>query len=273
MPGEFNSRRDFLTLSVGAAAAAGTRSSFGTDSALSSTQDEIVCVLGASGIVGNAVVRELLTAGYRVVAVSRDVNKLATIRETYRDVGRIETLQGDVSSDELAQQLRSDLVANFGAPHAVVASLSSRDADGPRRILETPTDALRKAFETNFFSHVTAAKGLVPALKTEGVYIGINGGLADFAGAGMGQLSITQSALRTLYEVLAQETANPQVGGRQAYVRVLGLYGLVDVGSATPDPQGRFIRGQAIGQRVKDIIRQPGSFPGPALTLKAKAYS
>ena len=274
MPADFNSRRTFLTLSAAIAAATVTQSAVAAATPTpTSPRTGTVCVLGASGMVGNAVVRELLANGYPVVAVSRDVSKLKTLRATYRDVGVIETIQGDVSSDESAQKLRSDLLAQFGPPHAIVASLSSRDADGPRRILNTSTDSLRKAFETNFFSHVSAARGLIPALDNAGVYIGINGGLADFAGAGMGQLSITQSALRTLYEVLAQEARSPEAGGRQAYVRVLGLYGLVDVAGTTPDLQGRFIRGQTIGQRVRDIIREPGNYPGPALTLKAKAYS
>jgi NAD(P)-dependent dehydrogenase (short-subunit alcohol dehydrogenase family) len=274
MHADFNSRRNFLTLSAALAAATVTQSSVGsTTPTRPDARTRTVCVLGASGIVGNAVVRELLAGGYRVVAVSREVSKLSTLRDTYRDVGMIETIQGDVSSDDLVQKLRSDLLVQFGPPHAIVASLSSREADGPRRMLDTPTDSLRRAFETNFFSHASAARGLIPALESAGVYIGINGGLADFAGAGMGQLSITQSALRTLYEVLAQEAGNPKAGGQPAYVRVLGLYGLVDAAGAAPDPQGRLIRGQAIGQRVKDIIRQPGSFPGPALTLKAKAYS
>jgi NAD(P)-dependent dehydrogenase (short-subunit alcohol dehydrogenase family) len=273
MQGDSNSRRHFLTLSAALAAAAGTRSSVATTATSSRAQAEIVCVLGASGMVGNEIVRELQAAGYRVVAVSRDAKKLAKIREAYGDAGVIETLQGDVSSDELAQKLRSALLTQFGAPHAVVASLSSREADGPRRILDSPTNTLRKAFDTNFFSHVIAARGLIPALADSGVYVGINGGLADFPGAGMGPLSITQSALRTLYEVLAQEGAKLQPPGRQAYVRVLGLYGLVATGSATPDPQGRHISGRAIGQLVKDIIRKPERFPGPALSLKGKAYS
>ena len=271
---DFNSRRNFLTLSAAIAAATVTQSSVAaTTPTPTNARTGAVCVLGASGMVGNAVVHELLAGGYRVVAVSRDVSKLTTLRDTYRHVGMIETIQGDVSSDALVQKLRSDLLAKFGPPQAVVASLSSRDADGPRRILDTSTASLRSAFETNFFSHVSAARGLIPALDNAGVYIGINGGLADFTGAGMGQLSITQSALRTLYEVLALEARSPRAGGQQAYVRVLGLYGLVDPAGKTPDPQGRFIRGQTIGQRVRDIIRQPGSFPGPALTLKAKAYS
>ena len=229
MDQDFNSRRDFLALSAAVAATAGMPSSAAAEASPGS-RHQVVCVLGASGMVGNAIVRELLAADYRVVAVSRDVDKLATIRATYRGAAALETLQGDVSSDELAQQLRSELIAKFGPLRAVVASLS-------------------------------------------GVYLGINGGLADFAGAGMGQLSITQSALRTLYEVLAQEAGKPPPGGHPAFVRVLGLYGLVDPGPATPDPQGRLISGQAIGQRAKDIIGQPQSFPGPSLAIKARAYS
>lgn len=264
-------RREFLAL--GAAAALATRTSFAVDVPPGS-QPKTVCVLGASGRVGGLVVRQLLAAGFRVIAVSRSVDKLGAISTAYASSGRIGTLQGDVSSDSQAADLRSRFIAAFGNPHAVVASLSSTDVDGPMRILDSPTDALRKAFETNFFTHVIAAKGWIPALGSDGVYVGINGGLADFAAAGMAQLTTTQSAIRSLYQVLAREAQDPKrPADHRPFVRVLELYGLVDDGSAPVSRAEMRIDGTAVGTRVADIIARPMELPGPVLTLKSKAFT
>jgi NAD(P)-dependent dehydrogenase (short-subunit alcohol dehydrogenase family) len=264
-------RREFLAL--GAAAALATRPSFGSDTP-SGSQVKTVCVLGASGRVGNLVVRQMLAAGFRVVAVSRSADKLSRISTTYSNTGRIGTVQGDVSSDAQAGDLRKRFIAAFGNPHAVVASLSSTDVDGPMRILDSPTDALRKAFETNFFTHVSAAKAWIPVLSSSGVYVGINGGLANFAAAGMAQLTTTQSAIRSLYEVLAREAQDPKrPQERRPFVRVLELYGLVDDGGAPITRTEMRIEGAAVGTRVADIIARPMELPGPVLTLKSKAFT
>jgi NAD(P)-dependent dehydrogenase (short-subunit alcohol dehydrogenase family) len=135
------------------------------------------------------------------------------------------------------------------------------------RILASPTDKLREAFETNFFTHVTAARALIPALTGGGVYVGINGGLANFPSAGMGQLTTTQSALRALYEVLAFETQG------KPSVRVLELFGLVDDGTVANAQAAMRIDGNAMGRRIAEIIAQPNNFPGPVLSLKSKAFS
>src|SRR5690348_17043933 len=86
-----------------------------------------LCVLGASGTVGNAVVREALSAGHHVIAVSRSSDKLAKILAQYPDRG-VKTVIGDVGSDESAARLRKALLERTDKPDAVVAALSSPDA-------------------------------------------------------------------------------------------------------------------------------------------------
>jgi len=264
-------RREFLAMGAAAAAAMMRRSRAAEPS---QSWPATICVLGASGRVGNLVVRQLLAAGSRVIAVSRSADKLKSIAADYAATGRIDTLEGDVSSDAQASDLRDRFTAAFGTPHAVVASLSSTQVDGPMRILESPTQRLRTAFDANFFTHVVAAKAWIPVLDSAGVYIGINGGLADYAGAGMGQLTTTQSAIRSLYEVLAVETQDPKrPQERRPSVRVLELFGLVDDGSAPVRQASMRIDGNEVGSRVGEIIERPREFRGPVLALKSKAFS
>jgi hypothetical protein len=96
------------------------------------------------------------------------------------------------------------------------------------------------------------------------VYIGINGGLADAVVPNMGALSMTQSALRSLYSVLAQEAQDAQ-----AHVRLLEIHGLVATEHRPAQPGGQWITDQQVRERVAEIIHQPEAFPGPILAIKA----
>jgi NAD(P)-dependent dehydrogenase (short-subunit alcohol dehydrogenase family) len=268
-------RREFLQLSAATVAAAVSAEALGApegESGAERNTQQTVCVLGASGHVGGAIVSELLTAGHRVVAISRSGDKLRRIQADHAGVKELNTLLGDVSSDAAAAQLRIAITSRFGNPRAIVSSLSSPAADAPMRILDTPTDKLRGAFDTNFFSHVTAAVALIPSLQPGGIYIGISGGLSDFLVPNRGAISMTQSALRTLYSVLAHESQDAKARGSEAQVRMLALYGLVaaDEGAAKDDG---WIVGRQIGVRVREIIARPAAFPGPLLAIKAKRYS
>jgi NAD(P)-dependent dehydrogenase (short-subunit alcohol dehydrogenase family) len=260
-------------MALGAAAAFTAREALGAASP-SESGVRTVCVLGATGRVGTLIVQQVLAANFRVIAVSRSADKLGRMAATYANTKRIGTLLGDMGSDSLAMDLRRRLLAAFGTPHAVVASLSSSAIDGPMSILESPTDTLRKAFDANFFTHVTAARAFIPALTSDGTYVAINGGLANFPGAGMAQLTTTQSALHALYQVLALEAQDPKRSPAQrSNVRALELFGLVDDGDTpAPSPAMR-IEGAAVGRRIAEIIAQPQDFPGPILSLKAKAFS
>jgi NAD(P)-dependent dehydrogenase (short-subunit alcohol dehydrogenase family) len=268
------SRRRFLQLSAAATLIVMNRASSANDGGPQAPGAVVagkgVGVLGASGTVGNAVTRELLASGHRVVTVSRSAEKLEKIRAAYARTHRIEVLQGDVSSDELAGKLRDSILEHFGKLDGVVSSLGGPEADAPMRVLDASTATLKKAFDTNFFTHVTAARALIPALNPRGVYVGINGGLADLVVPDRGALSMTQSALRSLYRVLAQEAQLPD----KVAVRLLELYGLV----ATDQNRSRqtgdmWIPDEQVGKQVTAIITDPGSFAGPILSLKSKRFS
>jgi len=267
-------RRHFLQLTA-ALAAAGiatqTLSGAADASVSQGAPQRTIVVLGATGHVGGAIANALLSAGHHVVAISRSPTKLQKLESEHAGTKGLDTLLGDVGSDTAADQLRAEIIRRFSKPYGVVSSLSSPAADAPTRILDTSTDTLREAFNTNFFSHVTAAIALIPALQPRGVYIGISGGLSDFVLPKMGALSMTQSALRSLYSVLAKEVQDAKTKESQAEVRMLALYGIV----ATSDNGGsddNRIDAREIGIRVSEIVARPAAFPGPLLSLKARRY-
>jgi NAD(P)-dependent dehydrogenase (short-subunit alcohol dehydrogenase family) len=259
---DFLSRRTFIAGSAAAAAAATAQTTWSKEE-----RRMTVCVLGASGMVGNAVLKELLKAGHRVIAVSRSTEKLADIRSRYGPKS-VETLVGDVASDDTAARLREALVGQFGKPDGIVAALSSPSVDHPTKVLGSPTDLLRQTFDSNFYPHVVAAKALIPQLGQGGVYVGINGGLPDFVLPGMANVTMTQSALRSLYLALAQEAAD-----LKCQVRMLGIFGLVATQEHPAKVTERSIPDSDVGHRVLEILRNPTQFPGPLLAIKARAYS
>ncbi len=261
-------RRDFLQLTAAVAAAALGAQALGAAADSAKT----ICVLGATGHVGGAILSELLKGGYHVVAVSRSAEKLQRIRLHHPESKALDTLVGDLGSDATADALRAQILSRFGKPYAVVSVLSSPAADAPMRILDGPTDKLRDAFNTNFFSHVTAAVALIPHLQSGGVYVGISGGLSDFVVPNMGALSMTQSALRSLYSVLAKEAQDEKAHDSKSEVRMLALYGLVAT-DETPGKGDMYLESRQIGARVREVVSDPAAFPGPILSIKAKQFS
>jgi NAD(P)-dependent dehydrogenase (short-subunit alcohol dehydrogenase family) len=231
-----------------------------------------VCVAGASGNVGKGIVRELLAEGCRVIAISRSPESLERLRQEFSKSQRIETLTGDFSTDELAKDVSARLVARFGMLDGAVASLSSHRADVRLRILDTPSTQLREAFDTNFFTHVAAAKALIPALASRGVYVGINGGLADFVLPGMGHISMTQSALNSFYKTIAQEALDAHATNA-AQVRALCLYGLVTSERDRARINDGQLTDEEIGRRVVAILRRPDAYPQPIQAIKSRRYA
>jgi len=226
-----------------------------------------VCVLGASGNVGNGIVRELLAAGHRVIAVSRSSSNLDAIRARFAASERLETLQGDVGSDEAGLALRAALMSRFGRIDAVVASLGSPEWNASMSVLEAPSAALEGAFRDNFFTHFIAAKSLLPALAPGGVYVGISGGLADFLLPGNGHLSMTQAAQRTLFQVLAQETE-----GMDVHVRLLGLYSMIATERNRDRAEPGWVTDAQVGQRIVEMITEPEAFPDTLQSLRSEQY-
>jgi len=225
-----------------------------------------ICVLGASGTVGNGIMRELLDGGHQVIAVSRSPAKLAHITMQYGS-RNVETLVGDVASDASGAALRDALTAQFGKPDGVVAALSSPAVDKPAPVLGSPTTLLRQTFDTNFYPHVVAAKALIPRLGPGAVYLGINGGLPDLVLPGMANLTMTQSALRSLYLALEQEARQSKV-----FVRLLGIFGLVATRERPARDADHYISDRDVGRRAVDILLEPAQLPGPILAIRARAF-
>jgi NAD(P)-dependent dehydrogenase (short-subunit alcohol dehydrogenase family) len=159
-----------------------------------------IVVLGATGLVGGAIVDALARDGHTVLAVGRNQDAIARI--TAR-APAIRTLRGDVGSDEGAERTAGAALDALGHVDLVVASLNPPRAT--LRISERPTAELAEYLEASLLTHVRAAKAFVPRIAPGGAHVAVGGAASDFVWPEHGHISVNGAAQRMLFRVLAHE--------------------------------------------------------------------
>ena len=170
-----------------------------------------VVVLGATGIIGGAVVRAAVEAGRPVVATGPDLRQLEQLRVDHAgaDVTVLATtIAADADAGRLAALLRRD-----GRPIAGVVDAMSGDP-GRGRLIDHPTEVLRRTLDEELLPHLSAARYLIPLLaeaKRGGSYLLIGGPGSESPWANYGFRSVAASALRMVACVLHDEARSLDV--------------------------------------------------------------
>ncbi|MFC0529322.1 SDR family NAD(P)-dependent oxidoreductase [Phytohabitans kaempferiae] len=169
-------------------------------------------VTGASGTIGGAIAQALAGAGHPVVAVGRDVRRLAALRDRVEaDGGACATVVADVTepgewaaglADRIAGESRLVLVNAAGVHGAL----------GP--VAETPAGEWTRVFGTNLFAAVAAVRALVPRMVAAGwgrvVNVSSAAGVAP-AGPFNAPYATSKAALNRFTAHLAAEVAGTGV--------------------------------------------------------------
>lgn len=218
-----------------------------------------VVVLGATGDVGRGAVAECLARGHEVVAVARRAEALAELSAEHASTG-LRTMVGSIADDAAATALAAEL--NAGPAAAVVVAISLPWP--PRPVLETEYDEVSSYWASYLGAHLAAAKAFLPTLQTDGLLLGIGGGMADFAVPGSAVVSMSQAAQRMLYRTLALEVGAAGPAVRELMV-VSKVHGRSNHDSARPE----WLTDAQIGARIADIIAEPGAErnAGPILKI------
>lgn len=224
-------------------------------------QDKTLLVVGATGDVGQGIVRASRAEGWRVVAAARSTEKLAA---TFGAVGddRLLLCAGDLASEASAEALWVDAAARAGRIDAVVIAVNAPNQIAP--LAEWTGEGLAALIDANLITHFNAAKVFLPRLPDDGLFIGIGGGTADFIIPKMAPVSVAQAGLRMLYRGLARERR----GG--ADVRELMIISMVNGASKRDRAQPDWVSDEEVGRHVCAILAAPGDFPGPVLQLKSR---
>lgn len=204
-----------------------------------------VVVLGATGDVGRGVVEACLARGCDVTAVARSSDGLAQLNALHPG---LRTATGSVADDDAAAELAGKL--DVTPQTAVVVAVSLPWA--PRAVLDTEYSEASRYWQSYLGAHLAAAKAFLPALGAGGLFVGVGGGMADFAAAGSAVISMSQAAQRMLYRTLALE-----VGDTGPAVRELMVVSKVHGHSNRSSAGTGWLTDAQIGERLADIIEDP----------------
>lgn len=220
-----------------------------------------IVVIGASGAVGEGIVAASLARGWSVRAVARSASSLSRLpRASPSD--RLELVVGSLETAEAATRLAD--AAGIAVADAVVIAVNT--SLGKRPFDELRADELSQHLSANLVPHLIAGQVLVPLMKARSTYIGVGGGMADAVIQGWMHDSASQAAQRMIYRHLARVHRDDDVN-----VRELLVVSMVNsrANRATADPA--WLTDREIGDRVCQIVADPGSDPGPIVTIEMPA--
>ena len=215
-------------------------------------EDDVIIVTGAGSGLGRALVDRFIAEGARVVAFDRSAGRVAGIEEAHG--AAVVGVVGDVTSAEDNTRAVEQAVARFGRLDTFVANAGMFDYGAG--LLDTPVEALEKAFDELFAVNVKAyllgARAAAPALlKSRGSLLMTASMSSTHAGIGGVVYTASKHAVVGLVRQLAYELA-PEIR----------------VNAVAPGFMATDIRGpQALGFEE----RTPSSLPGLEQIARAAA--
>lgn len=157
---------------------------------------KVILITGASSGIGRITAKYLAEKGYVVYGTSR------------RDLepeGNYQLLQLDVCDPESIKRAVAEIIQKEGRLDVLVNN-AGMGITGP--IEETPTEEMRRVFDTNFFGAIDMIKAVLPAMRVHGSGLIINiTSIAGYMGLPFrGVYSATKGALELVGETLSMET-------------------------------------------------------------------
>ncbi|MGE3303664.1 MAG: SDR family oxidoreductase [Hyphomonadaceae bacterium] len=218
-------------------------------------------VFGATGDVGGAASKRLAGAGYRVLAVTRQAQKLRALRAAHGDA--IVPVEGDVSSEESAARLLEAAKKEAASVDAVIASIAVPPPYA-KRLTDWSADDLAAVIRANLIAHFIAAKTFIPYLAKSGVYVSLGGGMADRVIPNGGYNSMIQAGERMMIRHLAAEhrAAGPAVRELIIAARVK------PAGSPPGDPNYNWLDDVEVAAKLQDMIERPETYEDPVFVLR-----
>ncbi|MFK4548273.1 NAD(P)-dependent dehydrogenase (short-subunit alcohol dehydrogenase family) [Streptomyces tendae] len=167
-------------------------------------ESRVWLVTGVSGGLGRALVGEVLGAGERVIAVTRDHEPLRPLTAAFP--GRMCTVEVDITDAGALSQALDDAIAGFGRLDVVVNNAGYALA-GPFEELDDIE--LRAQFDVNFFAAADVLRAALPHLRAAkaGRVLQISSLAGQIGAPGMSAYTASKHALEGLSVSLATELA------------------------------------------------------------------
>ena len=177
-----------------------------------------VLIPGGTGAVGEGIVRAHLAAGAEVVVPTRTPERAEEFRSILGESAsdRLHLVVHDYTTFTGADHLAEQMVSNFGGIDDVVAPIGGWWAG--KRLWEIDEADWASAFVGLATAHMAVARATLPRLTRNGSYTVIVGASASWAVPFSGLVSMEQSAVLMMQQVLDAELE----GSRRAFALVLG---------------------------------------------------
>ncbi|MFZ4432328.1 MAG: SDR family NAD(P)-dependent oxidoreductase [Microthrixaceae bacterium] len=220
---------------------------------MSAAPGRVVAVVGASGVLGDQVARQLLELGDHVVATSRDTTRLQPLVDLAP--GRCTPCRVDLRNPAAGDELLDVVRSGPGRLDAVVLA-SGVVAFGD--LVDTPDDVIEELFVTNVVGPLWLLRRLVPELaERRGVVVSISAVVAERPLPGMAAYSASKAALSSADEALRRELRRRGirvVDARPPHTET-GLVHRALSGSPPTLPQGA--RPVDVAQRIVEVLDDP----------------
>lgn len=160
---------------------------------------KVVLVTGASSGIGNSIASFLFEKGYTVYGTSRNPQN----KENYSfHLIALDVLKVDTINDAI-----DTIIQNEGRLDVLINN-AGMGITGP--IEDTPTEEMRKAFDTNLFGAIEVMKSVLPQMRNQekGLIINVSS-IAGYMGLPFrGVYSATKGALELITEATSMEVKN-----------------------------------------------------------------
>jgi NADP-dependent 3-hydroxy acid dehydrogenase YdfG len=172
----------------------------------SEAKASVALVSGASGGIGAAICRQLVGAGYRVVATARKLESLQSLQQELGDA--LHPLVLDVTDAQAVRQVTSQLPADF-SDIGVVVNNAGHDVGGRRKFEEGSAEQWCDIIDANVQGMIRLTHALVDSLLARGAGHVINmGSIAGLKPYATGSAYVTSKyAVHGLSETLRLEFA------------------------------------------------------------------
>lgn len=221
-----------------------------------------ILIIGAAGDVGQGLVAQFLSAGYRVLAIGRNAQRLEALRNRFAGEAALEVLTGDVASETAAAALRDAAIERVGKLDAVIAAVNAPSR--PLALDAITADEFTELFRHNVLTHFVAAKTFLPVIEAAGLYLAIGGGMADLLVPRFGHIGVCQAAQRRLFLAFAAEF------GARVRVRELMIYSVVAGASNRAKARAEWLTDDEIGRYAVAVFEQPERFIEPIVKLQSR---
>lgn len=167
--------------------------------------DKVVLVSGVGLGLGRAIALRSAHAGADVVLVARNEERLASIAEEIRALGRRALpVAADITDDDSCRSVVESAVDELGRLDAVVHNAFSMPP--MTDLAETPIDELGASFDVNVFAALRLTRLTAPYLAaTSGAVVMINSAVLRHSRRQYGPYKMAKSALLSVAQSLASE--------------------------------------------------------------------